>query len=638
MKRGRRQALRSVLACCCLLSVSGWSVGAESLEEGVDAVILEEHMEIEIRSSTNARLKFMNRTKILTADGVEEHSVASVYYRPGVEVRKFQGSVTSPSGKSIKIKKKQIVDGATFASFELYSDSRHRSIQFPGVVPGSIVEHSYELAIRNLVYLPSAVYLQDLVPIRVKTLAITTPASFPIRLTPRGGAPEQSVEEDGDRVTRRWSVRNVPALKRDRGTPPTSDLLPKILIGPKEIVWGDHRVDAETWEGIGRFYWDLARDRMTPTPDVARRAHELTDGVHDALGKTRHIYEFVQGRVNYVSISLDIGGYQPHPSGDVLKYMYGDCKDKATLVIAMLRAVDLNGFPVLIRTRDAGLIDRDTPGLNFNHAIVAVPTEEGYLFMDPTSEDTTFGDLPWQDQGVPVVVVNGDGRGELMETPLFAAERNRRHIVFDGRIDAAGVLQGEVTIEAWGQRQSNLAPLLEARAEDREEALADLMAWLSPGARLESQEVDPPESHGEPLRFTGSVTIPGYVTRAGTIEIVSPHVARFPDLTSVAAYSGRKQPLFFRYLFANTVETRMALPAGRTLKKIPEDLTLEGPGVKSTTEYELVREGDRNVLIVRRSLEITRREIPVEEYGELYAFVTALAHEEAAAVTLKPEI
>ena len=638
MKRGRRQALRFVLACCCLLPASGWTVGAGSLEEGVDAVILEEHMEIEIRSATDARVNFTNRTKLLTADGVEEHSVASVFYRPGVEVRAFQGSVTSPSGKLTKIKKKEIFDGAAFASFQLYSDSRHRSIRFPGVVPGSIVEHSYELAIRNLFFLPSAFYLQDTVPIRAKTVSITAPTSFPIRLTPRGGAPEQSVEEIGGRVTHRWRVGNVPALERDRGTPPTIDLLPRVLIGPKEIVWGDHRIDAETWDGIGRFYWDLARDRMNPSPEVARKAHELTDDIFDPPGKTRRIYEFVQGRVNYVSISLDIGGYQPHPNGDVLKYMYGDCKDKATLVIAMLRAVDLNGFPVLIRTRDAGLVDRDTPGLNFNHAIVAVPAEEGLLFMDPTSEDTRFGDLPWQDQGVSVVVVKGDGRGELMETPLFAAEHNRRHIAFDGRIDADGALEGQVTIEAWGQRQSNFAPLLEARAEDREEALADLMAWLSPGAQLESQEVDAPGSPGDPLRFAGKVTIPRYVTRAGTIEIFSPHVARFPDLTSVAAYSGRRQPLFFRYLFANTVEARLTLPAGRTLKKIPEDRTMEGPGVKSTTKYELLREGGRNVLVVRRSLAVSRREIPIEEYGEMYEFVAALAREEAGAVTLKPEI
>ncbi len=75
-----------------------------------------------------------------------------------------------------------------------------------------------------------------------------------------------------------------------------------------------------------------------------------------------------------------------------------------------------------------------------------------------------------------------------------------------------------------------------------------------------------------------------------------------------------------------------------TLKKIPEGLTLEGPGVKSTTEYELLREGGRNVLVVRRSLVLSRREIPTEEYGEMYAFVAALAREEATAVTLKPEI
>ena len=207
-----------------------------------------------------------------------------------------------------------------------------------------------------------------------------------------------------------------------------------------------------------------------------------------------------------------------------------------------------------------------------------------------------------------------------------------------GRIEPDGAMEGFVTIEAWGHRKANLIPLLDARSEEREEALSSLIGWLSPGARLESQEIDPPASPADPLRVKGRLIFPRFVTRAGSIEIISPHVARFPDLTWAAAYSGRRHPLFFRYLFANTVEARLTLPAGRTLKKVPESGTIEGPGVISTTEYELVREGGRNVLIVRRSLEITRREIPVEEYDKLYAFVTALAREEARAVTLTPEI
>jgi hypothetical protein len=441
------------LAACCLLTpLPGPTAAAASIEEGADAIILEERMEIEIHSVTNATVRYTNRTKVLTARGVAKHDVASVYYSTGVRVRDLRGSVTYPSGRTVKIKKKRIFDGAAFASFQLYSDSRHRSISFPGVVPGAIVEHSYELAIKNLIRLPWGFSLQETIPVRLKALTIKAPSSFSLRLSVRGGSPEYVREERNGVITQRWNVRDVPALRLDRSTPPSADLLPKILIAPKRIRWGDYDIDAATWDGIARFYWQLSRDRMEPTTDVARKANDLTAGVQDPLEKTRLLYEFVQGKVNYVSISLDIGGYQPHGNGEVLRHLYGDCKDKATLTIAMLRSVGLKGFPVLILKRDAGLIDRDNPALSFNHAILAVPSEEGYLFMDPTSEETPFGDLPWEDQGVPVLVIKEDGQGDLVETPLFSAEHNRRHITLTGRIGTDDAMEGYVVIEAWGQR------------------------------------------------------------------------------------------------------------------------------------------------------------------------------------------
>ncbi|MFQ5877889.1 MAG: DUF3857 domain-containing protein [Acidobacteriota bacterium] len=613
--------------------------GAADLEAGQDAVVLEEHLEIEIRSLTDARVRYLNRTRVLTPRGVERFGYAGVPYRPGVSVQRLTGTVILPSGGKIRVKKRDIMDGAAFASYELYSDSRFRGIRFDGVVPGSVVEHSYTLRLENLRFLPSPVYLQEEegVPVRLKTLTVRVPVGFPMRLSVRGSSPDYSREEAGGTVTHRWSVRDVPALVVNPNSPPIHDLLPRITIEPKRMVWGEREIDAANWDGIARFYWDLARERMAPTAEVARKAGELTAGVQDAEEKTRLLYEFVQGKVNYVSISLDIGGWQPHPNSEVLRHLYGDCKDKATLLIAMLRAVDLRGFPVLIRSREIGTLDRDSPSLKFNHAIVAAPSPEGYLFMDPTSAFTPFGDLPWGDQGVAVLVIGEDGDGHLTQTPLFPARRNRRHLSVTGRLGPGGGLEGDVVIDSWGQRRAELAPLLWEKSTHREDFLAWFTSTLAPGARMTDQEIRPPSQPDDPIRIVSRFTIPAYVTRAGRLEIVSPHLSRFRDLTSLATYSSRRHPFFFGYPFTDTVESRLVLPPGRTLKKVPEDSSIEGPGLKASTVYELKREGGRNVLVVRRAVEVARREIPVKEYAALRDFISALAEEEARGVALKPD-
>ncbi len=636
----RQDWLRAGSALLCLVSAVPCAQRpgrAADLESGEDAVILEESLDIELLTPTTARVEHLRRTKVLTARGAETFGQAGIGYRPGLTITDVRAAVTSPEGKRTEVKKQQIFDQAAFGSYELYSDAKYRVIAFPGVVPGAVLEYRYQADVRNLFYLPDSFDLQGTVPARLKTLTVRAPEAFRLHFSVRG-SPEYAREENAGVVTHRWRVRDVPALKRETDMPPEEDVFPRVQIYLKDLGWFQQRIDAGHWNGIARWYWDLARDRMVPGEDVSRMARELAAGLDDPLEKTRRLYEFVQGKVNYVAIELGIGGYQPHDSAAVLKYRYGDCKDKAALLISMLQAVGLRGYPVLILTRDAGLTERDYPSPAFNHAIVAVPTPDGYLFMDPTSETTPFGDLPWTDQGANVLVVKDDGTGDLVETPLFPPDRNRIQWAVTASVDPTGDLEGTYRIDAWGQQRGDLAAFIsETKPTEREDALARFMARICPGAALESHEATTPSGPNDPLRLTIRFRVSRFLVRAGSLEVLSPHLVRFPYVTRIAAYPTRQHPVFFDYLFSETSEVRVYLPPGRGLKKLPAGLSLEGPGLRSTSSYGMVSEGGQKVLVVKRSLTVSRREIPAGEYSALREFLGAVTEEESRAVTLQPE-
>ena len=59
----------------------------------------------------------------------------------------------------------------------------------------------------------------------------------------------------------------------------------------------------------------------------------------------RAIYEFVSGQTRYIGIDFGVGRYQPHAAAEVLANQYGDCKDKDTLLEAMLRAKGFSPRP-----------------------------------------------------------------------------------------------------------------------------------------------------------------------------------------------------------------------------------------------------------------------------------------------------
>jgi len=630
----------TVLACAVLMAGGGdGRLRAADIETGEDAVLLEETLDIEIVSESLARVRYVNRTKVLTVRGVEEHLGASAYYNPSITLREMRGAVISPAGKRTEVRKQQIVDHAAFASFELFSDSKNRSIVFPGVVPGSTLEHEYEVEMRNLFFLQEFMLfdLQEWIPVRQKTLTVRAPASFALRFATQG-TPEYVREDHDGTVVHRWRVRDVPALKSEYGMPPTEDVVPHVQIFLKSFVYGEQRVDASAWNGIAKWTRDLSREREVPTAEVAAKARELTSGVTDPKTKAQRVYEFIQKSINYVAIELGIGGLQPHDNGSVLKNRYGDCKDKANLLIAMLQAVDVRAYPVLILTRDDGLTNRDFPSSRFNHEIAALPTEDGYLFMDPTSEDTPFGDLPWRDQGANVLVIKEDGSGDMVQTPLLPPDRSRIHWTVTATLQPDGDLEGNYAIEAWGQDRAEFAAFVAGtKPADREDALAGFMARICPGALLRGQDVIPPANADDSLKITIRFEVPRFLMRAGSMDVFSLHVVRFPYLARMATSANRRHSLFLSRLSTETADVRLYLPPGRHLKKVPPGRTLQGPGVSGMTSYEVTNDGQRDVLVVKRSIVFNRREIPASEYNGLRDSLAAMIEEESRAVTLLAE-
>src|SRR6266566_3738801 len=339
-----RVVLSALLSAALLLTAADRPVHSADITAGEDAVILEEKWEIDIRSPEDIHERFSQRLQVLTPRGVEEYKEAAVGYNPWVSITDLRGSVEPPQGKRIDVKKQNIVDSAVYGSYQLYSSDKQRTIIFPGVVPGAVVEYSYEKRLTNIFFMDDTFPLQEEVPIRLRSVSLTAPSSFPLRIAVHGGHIEDVRSEDNGRVTHRWEVRDAPGFKREPNMPPNEDIIGKITIVPKEIVWDNHQIDASQWAGIASWDWSLVQDRLTPTPEIIQLAHDLTAGVTDPLEQTRRLYDFVRSKVTYVAIHLGIGGWQPHAAADVLRNRYGDCKDKATLLISMMRSVGLKGY------------------------------------------------------------------------------------------------------------------------------------------------------------------------------------------------------------------------------------------------------------------------------------------------------
>jgi hypothetical protein len=227
-----------------------------------------------------------------------------------------------------------------------------------------------------------------------------------------------------------------------------------------------------SWPEAAKTLTELNDGQAEPNDAMIAKAKTLTAGASTELEKIRALGRFAQ-QVNYVSIQVNLsrgGGYRPHAAPQVFQKLYGDCKDKANLMRAMLKAVGITAYPVAIYAGDRTHVPVDWVSLGaFNHAISAIrvgpdtdapavledPKMGRLLFFDPTDPYVPAGYLPVHEQASLALVGAGEA-GNLIRIPtgpMGAVAFNRQvdaELKADGSIDGSFVEKsvGEALAEA----------------------------------------------------------------------------------------------------------------------------------------------------------------------------------------------
>ena len=199
-----------------------------------------------------------------------------------------------------------------------------------------------------------------------------------------------------------------------------------------------------SWEEVGRWYAGLEKERRVPSKEVRDKAHALTKGLTTDLEKTEVLYDFVAQNFRYVSLSLGLARYQPQPAADLRRNQYGDCKDKNTLLAALLEAEGLHSSSVLINSFRK--LDPDVPSPSqFNHVITMLPLATDEVWLDATTEVAPFRLLAQSLRKKQALVIPPDGAPHLEETPADPPMPNKQLAEIEGKIDESGRLDATVS-------------------------------------------------------------------------------------------------------------------------------------------------------------------------------------------------
>lgn len=198
-----------------------------------------------------------------------------------------------------------------------------------------------------------------------------------------------------------------------------------------------------SWKEVGEWYRGLSLSQAKPNEALKTRADELTANAKTPEDQVRAIYDFVAAHTRYVGIDFGIGRYQPHTAQEVLSNEYGDCKDKDTLLEALLHAKGFGTAPVLVGVGIALVPEAPSPA-EFNHVITTVNLPGGRIWLDSTPPAAPFQYLMALIRDQKVLVVPAEGDAELVSTPALPPYPLTERFEAEGTLDEEGKMSAKM--------------------------------------------------------------------------------------------------------------------------------------------------------------------------------------------------
>ncbi len=536
-----------------------------------------------------------------------------------VRVRKPDGTVATAGADAVKDMTAPVARDAP-----VYTDYKEKHISVPGLAPGATLE--YEIVTRLVTplaagefwfqhnFLAGAIVLDE-------QLEINIPEHREIGLESAGGTTYAIHSGDG-RTVYRWkhshlTRRSEEEVKKASREPKAPDV---------------QLTTFRNWAEVAQWYAQLEKGRTDPSAEIRAKTDALLGqlpGQASDLEKMRVLYDYVAKNIRYVSLSFGLGRYQPHTAAEVFANQYGDCKDKHTLLAAMLRAAGMQADAVLIPS--AHKLDTSMPSpLQFDHVITAVPLGHEMIWMDSTAEVAPFRLLASPLRKKSALLAPPDGGGRLVETPADPPFPSTQQVDIEGQVSDLGKLTAHAHYVLRGDTELVLRLAFRHTPQTQWKQLAQTILSLD-GLPGEVTSVKP----GDPTATQNPFEIEIEFTHSGFLDWSSKNATASLPLAEMGlpdAAEDTTAPIELGSPLHVGARLKLALPPG-FLARAPIAVSM----TRDYAEYKSSYRFAEHTLTAQRSLDFKMAELPASRAGDYLAFTRAVTADENQALSVENE-
>ncbi|MBN2565421.1 MAG: DUF3857 and transglutaminase domain-containing protein [Candidatus Eisenbacteria bacterium] len=579
--------------------------------------------------------------KILTEKGRDDNGSASfTYYRRYGTVEVVMARVIKPDGTEIPVEEDLITDGTPpeVSAMNIFeTEFRQLTVVFPGLETGDAIEYlireKYEPMIKdgfNGIY-----FLQYVEPIVENRVTIVGPSDLPLYHIVKDGDAAFKTSTDGSKTVYAWTAKDVPAIQRELGMVPPSQIAARLTVSTMK-----------TWQEASRYVWKMVSEKCVAEDSIKDVVAEVTKSLTTTEDKIRAIHYWILENVRYLGIAMDRGVFlEPHFAAYTLENEYGICRDKATLMITMLGEIGVPSWMVAVNPSHK--TDIEIPTLYFEHGIVAINGPDGdYLYIDPTIEETREVYAGYVgDRYVLVATEEGEDIRKVKHIPASA---NSGKITDRSVLDEEGRLTGGVTITGNGFYELILRTVNKNMGPEQLKMTAQQMVQgVYPGAQLTDFSVTNADDLYEPTTLTLGYDVEGYALDAGPYRLFKvPGASGSFELLSgflfgqLVGLPERKYPVALGVTLGVDETSEVEIPAGYVIESLPDAVDFEQGAISLSMTYSFVpaEDNDGKALVrYNRTFGLDSFQISPEDYLGLKEAVRLAGRSEKGEVILRRE-
>jgi transglutaminase-like putative cysteine protease len=476
-----------------------------------DDATVEKHMVRVYRADGTGESQDESFVKVLTEKGKRGNRTLGLSFMlPYFTVEVVKLEVCKPNGQVVPIdiaaNSKEAIDSSQMSMNISDPNNKVLEVSIPGVEIGDVVHSVTRLTTHRSIIsgeFADENVLEGSGYIRHLSYEVHAPADKPLkRIQIRDEVPgtiHYTTQTGDDNSTiHHWEVKDVPRMFDEPAMPPYEWVLQRLLVST-----------TPDWRDVSKWYWNLSKPHLDAvTPDMKQTADELAAGAKTDLDKVKAIFYFVSKKIRYMGLTpeKDRPGYEPHDVKLTFEKRYGVCRDKAALLVSLLRSAGLNAYPVLINVGTKK--DAEVPEPFFNHAIVSVELTKGdYVLMDPTDENTREL-LPASECDQSYLVCRPEGE-TIRVSAINPPEENMMRVKTTATLNVTGTLEAKSDIAFSGINDNSYRNAFSRmKPDDKRRFFERNLKRAMPGARLKSLKLTPEdmldvtkEVHAE-LEFT----------------------------------------------------------------------------------------------------------------------------------------